>query len=66
MKIIAERGEVPKDDIYRAFNMGIGLVVAVEADAVQNATQATNNEAIKIGEIVPGTGKVELVGDPVW
>ena len=66
MKIIAERGEVPKDDIYRAFNMGIGLVVAVEPGAVQNATQATNNEAIKIGEIVPGTGMVELVGDPVW
>ena len=66
MKVIAERGEVPKDDLYRAFNMGIGLVVAVAPDAVASAMQATENDAIKIGEIVPGNGTVELVGDPVW
>ena len=66
MKFIAEKGEVPKDDIYRAFNMGIGLVTAVaQADAAK-AIQVTQNEAIKIGEIVPGDGTVELLGDPVW
>jgi phosphoribosylformylglycinamidine cyclo-ligase len=66
MKIIAERGEVPKDDLYRAFNMGIGLVVAVAPDTVTKAMQATSNDAITIGEIVAGNGTVELVGDPVW
>jgi phosphoribosylformylglycinamidine cyclo-ligase len=66
MKCIAERGEVPKDDIYRAFNMGIGLVTAAAPDAVTKAMQATQNEAIQIGEIVSGNGTVELVGEPVW
>jgi len=66
MKFIGEIGEVPRDDIYRAFNMGIGLVVAVAAERVQEAVKATSNEGIKIGEIVSGTGTVELVGDPVW
>ena len=66
MKVIAERGEVPQDDLYRALNMGIGLVTAVGADAVERATSATEGEAIVIGEITEGKGKVELVGDPVW
>ena len=66
MKCIVERGEVPQDDAYRAFNMGIGLVVAVAADQLAQAKQATQGEAIQIGEIVPGSGTVELVGDPVW
>jgi len=65
MKCIAERGDVPNDDAYRAFNMGIGLVVAVAADQLDTAKQATQGEAIQIGEIVPGAGTVELVGDPV-
>jgi len=66
MKCIAERGDVPNDDAYRAFNMGIGLVVAVATDQLDTAKQATQGEAIQIGEIVPGAGTVELVGDPVW
>jgi phosphoribosylformylglycinamidine cyclo-ligase len=66
MTLIAKKGEVPQDDIYRALNMGIGLVVAVAPDNAQDAIKATNDEAIKIGEIVPGTGTVDLVGDPVW
>ncbi|HET9234531.1 MAG TPA: phosphoribosylformylglycinamidine cyclo-ligase [Candidatus Eisenbacteria bacterium] len=66
MHVIGERGEVPQDDLYRAFNMGIGLVTAVDKDAVERAKAATQGEAIVIGEIVAGAGKVELVGNPVW
>jgi phosphoribosylformylglycinamidine cyclo-ligase len=66
MKCIAERGEVPQDDLYRAFNMGIGLVVVVAPGDVPEAVRLTQGEAIQIGEIVSGAGRVELVGDPVW
>jgi phosphoribosylformylglycinamidine cyclo-ligase len=65
-RCIAERGEVPRDDVYRAFNMGIGLVVVVVADAVPSAKTATGGEALVIGEIVPGEGRVDLRGDPAW
>jgi phosphoribosylaminoimidazole (AIR) synthetase len=45
------------EDMYRTFNMGIGLIVVVEADnaeALTRALAATGGEPIGIGEIVAG------------
>ena len=36
--VAAAAGEVPLDDQYRAFNMGIGLIVAVGAADASRAT----------------------------
>jgi phosphoribosylformylglycinamidine cyclo-ligase len=50
-------GHVPVEDMYRTFNMGIGLIVVVEADnaeALTRALAATGGEPIGIGEIVAG------------
>jgi phosphoribosylformylglycinamidine cyclo-ligase len=57
-------GEVPLDDQYRAFNMGVGLIVAVSAaDASQAAAllrQAGESPAV-VGRIVAGTPEVRYV-----
>lgn len=49
-------GQVAEDEMHRTFNMGIGLVFAVapdQADSVIEALQATGEEPVVIGDIVP-------------
>ena len=35
--LIAERGGVPEEEMFRAFNMGVGLIVGVERDRAEEA-----------------------------
>jgi phosphoribosylformylglycinamidine cyclo-ligase len=61
-QLIQQRGEIAREEMYEVFNMGIGLVLMVPADAVTDV-QSAIPEALRIGEIVPGTGRaVELSG----
>jgi phosphoribosylformylglycinamidine cyclo-ligase len=61
-QLIQQRGEIAPEEMYEVFNMGIGLVLMVPADAVTDV-QSAIPEALRIGEIVPGTGRaVELSG----
>ena len=51
---LADKGEVPEDEMYRTFNMGIGLMVAVDdedVDDILHRFKAHGEEAIIIGEI---------------
>ena len=62
---LQDRGEVPDDDMFRTFNMGIGMILVVgaaDADRVL-ARLAESGEpgAIAIGEIVPGDRLVQYV-----
>jgi len=52
-KLIQKEGNVPDDDMFRTFNMGIGMVLIVD-----KGTEIP--EGIEIGEIVEGNGNVEL------
>jgi len=61
---LVERGGVSPAERYRAFNMGIGFVIAVEPDTVDWALQQLRAlpgvaPAVVIGEVVPddGTGR---------
>ena len=57
-------GDIDPDDIYSAFNMGIGFVLVVDAgiaDSVMADLDSMGEKAYRIGEIVDGTGKVKLV-----
>jgi phosphoribosylformylglycinamidine cyclo-ligase len=51
-------GEVPADDMYRTFNMGIGLIVVTAKDQaeplIDELAARGGREARVIGEIVPG------------
>jgi phosphoribosylformylglycinamidine cyclo-ligase len=54
-RLIQERGGIDKDEMYRAFNMGLGLVLAVRAlDA--DAILAQLPDAWVCGEVVAGKG----------
>lgn len=67
-QVIQERGSVAPDEMYRVFNMGIGLIVVVapeQADLVMTKATELGDRAYHIGEIVAQTGHegtVEYVG----
>ncbi|WP_420454866.1 phosphoribosylformylglycinamidine cyclo-ligase [Rubrivirga sp.] len=54
-RLIQEVGEVPEDDMRRTFNLGVGLVVVVPADAVERALAvlgALGEPAFAVGTVV--------------
>lgn len=62
--LIQEMGNVPDIEMYRAFNMGIGMVILADRDAAPGIIQRLNGvgeAAAVIGEIQSGTKEVQLV-----
>lgn len=62
-ELIQREGNVPERDMYNTFNMGTGLVIAVDNDKADEAVrilQAAGEEATVIGEIKSGEKGVEL------
>ncbi|MFH1613160.1 MAG: phosphoribosylformylglycinamidine cyclo-ligase [bacterium] len=57
--LLQKLGQVPELEMYRTFNMGIGLVIIVDPKISDKILELTNGKII--GEIVQGTGKVEIV-----
>lgn len=61
---LAREGDVAVDDQYRAFNMGVGLVVAVAAADVDQAVSllhGVGEDVHIIGRILPGGPAVQYV-----
>lgn len=64
-RVLAEAGRVSKDEMFRAFNMGVGMVVIVEAQVAERVIARANEQRIGawvMGEVMPGTGVVQLAG----
>ena len=62
-RVLQREGAVAEDEMFRAFNMGIGMVAAVaaeRADAVVAELNAAGERAWIAGEVVPGEGKTVL------
>ncbi len=57
---IQKRGRVPEKEMWRTFNMGIGLVIVIRPDSLDLAKRILP-EARLIGEIVDGKREVEIV-----
>jgi phosphoribosylformylglycinamidine cyclo-ligase len=58
-RMLCEAGSVPPEDSYQAFNMGIGIVLAVAAPEVEAVTDHLLSEGesvYRLGEVVPATG----------
>jgi phosphoribosylformylglycinamidine cyclo-ligase len=58
-------GQISTHDLYRTFNMGIGMVLIVpeaEAEAVIAAAREHGEQAYRIGRIVEGQQDVQLKG----
>jgi phosphoribosylformylglycinamidine cyclo-ligase len=62
--VIAKLGAVARDEMYRVFNMGIGLILVVspdEADPVMRRATALGDRAYRIGRIVSAKDGEPLV-----
>ncbi len=59
-QLIQQRGNIDQDEMYRVFNMGIGMVVI---SSPQNISQLTKKlpEARVIGEVVKAAGKERVI-----
>ncbi|MBQ9022352.1 MAG: phosphoribosylformylglycinamidine cyclo-ligase [Eubacterium sp.] len=63
-KMLAKEGSIEEKMMYNTYNMGIGMVVAVDAgdaDAAIEAIRAAGETPYVIGEVVDGEKGVELV-----
>ena len=59
-QLIRQRGTVAQSEMYRVFNMGIGMVVICSPENVNQLTQALP-EAKIIGEMVKQRGKARVI-----
>ncbi|WP_408955346.1 phosphoribosylformylglycinamidine cyclo-ligase [Natroniella sp. ANB-PHB2] len=64
--LMQELGEIEKKEMYRTFNMGIGMVLVVpeeEAEQVIDSAQKLGEEAYLIGEVKSGEKEVQFTID---
>ena len=54
-RLIQERGNVAEDEMYRTFNMGLGMVLVCDPSDVE-AVRVGVEEALVVGEVVAGAG----------
>ncbi len=63
-ELMREKGNIPERDMYNTFNMGIGMIVAVDADKADAAVKCLTDAgetAYIIGELTKGETGVEIV-----
>lgn len=54
-RLVAEQGGIAEDEMRRVFNLGIGLVVVIDknhVDDVRKAAEAVNQPTYEIGEVI--------------
>ena len=55
--LLQKRGAIGTDEMFRTFNMGIGLIVicaASAANAVMNSLKRSGEEPVRIGQVISG------------
>ena len=61
-QLLQQRGQINRDEMFRAFNMGIGLVIVCAASEVQRVfdllVRAGESGAVRIGRVVSGAPQV--------
>ena len=67
-RFIETHGAITRDEMFRAFNMGIGLVIVCAARDAERVVsvlmQAGERAAVRLGAVVPGDRTVQYVGKP--
>lgn len=64
-KWLQQHGDVPADEMYNVFNMGIGYTLVVDkenSDAIIKIAQQYDTDASVIGEIVEGDEPIQITG----
>jgi len=59
-RLIQQRGNVDRDEMYRVFNMGIGMMLICSPEDVNRVTKALP-EAKIVGEVVKQIGEARVV-----
>ena len=59
-KLIQQKGEISIEEMYRVFNMGIGMVAIVDTSNAADFQKSISEPTYVIGELVNGEGKVVL------
>jgi phosphoribosylformylglycinamidine cyclo-ligase len=57
-------GQVSRAEMYRTFNMGVGMVVIADdagASAVEASAQSAHIGTFRLGRVVRGSGKVHIL-----
>jgi len=63
-RLIEREGTVAEEEMYRTFNMGLGMIVAAGPEAasrIEKHLSSRGEISYRIGEIVPGPRRVEYV-----
>jgi phosphoribosylformylglycinamidine cyclo-ligase len=63
-RFIQELGNISKDEMYRVFNMGIGMVLILDTEFEENAINLASiagEKIYRIGKVAKGTGKVIVI-----
>ena len=59
-KLIQQQGNISTEEMYRVFNMGIGMVAIVDKSIAHELQASIPEPTFKIGELVAGNQKVML------
>jgi len=60
---LQDAGAVARDEMFRAFNMGVGMVVIVRSADVETIVRAAQSEGVRawrLGRVIGGAGQVVL------
>ncbi len=59
-KLIMEKGRVEAKEMYRVFNMGIGMVAVIDPKNLDTLASLVDEKFYVIGHLAPGSGKTQL------
>ena len=59
--LIQQAGNITTEEMYRVFNMGIGMIAIVEKSIAAEVQKQIPEETFIIGELIPGEGKTILL-----
>lgn len=63
-RVLEAAGDVARDEMFRAFNMGVGLVVVADPADASSVLQSAADAGVRawhLGHVAPGSGQVQLV-----
>ncbi|MFQ3676137.1 MAG: AIR synthase-related protein, partial [Endomicrobiia bacterium] len=60
-KVIQNKGEISDKEMYRTFNMGIGMILVVNKNKVKEVLKFLGSEGSVIGEIIKNDKKISEV-----
>ena len=65
-QLLAGRGELDRDSMEQAFNLGVGMIAVLEPEAELAARALLSDRGVpcwRLGVVAAGSGRVQLIGD---